>query len=241
MLRLLDAVLPPGCAVCGVAVEPDPPICSLCAARVHPIPPPVCTRCGLTRAVPGHGTDTCSDCLSWPAALGRARSASLHRGPAADLVRGLKYRGWTALADYMGGLMVPAAHALGPANGPILVPVPLARSRLRERGFNQAELLARAVSHHVGWPVRPLLRRREGGGALAGLGREERARISSGAFEPARPVGTRGSPARRVVLVDDVVTTGATAAACAEALSRTGMGSVNVLSFARTDPLGSES
>jgi ComF family protein len=156
-------------------------------------------------------------------------------------VRGLKYRGWTALADYMGGLMVPAAQALDRPDGTVLVPVPLARSRLRERGFNQAELLAHALSDRVGWPVRCLLRRREGGGALAGLGREERARTASAAFELAPSVGIRGFPVARVVLVDDVVTTGATAAACAEALTGIGGGAVDVISFARTDPLGGES
>ncbi len=238
LLGFIDEVVPCGCAVCRTAVPTGgPPLCRLCASRVAPVPPPQCPRCGLTRVISVSGPDECSECQGWPPTLAKAASACLHEGAAADLVRGLKYRGWTALADYMGDRMLPVARALAGDATPTLVPVPLAPARLRERGFNQAALLALALARGTGWTVSPLLRRTRGGPALARLGRHEREQAASGAYwlDPAAPELLRHGLA--VLIVDDVITTGATGVACSDALAAGGAQCLGVVSFARTNPL----
>lgn len=153
-------------------------------------------------------------------------------GAAARVVRALKYAGWTELADAMAGDMAPGARELAGEEGALLVPVPLAPSRRRERGYNQAELLARSLSGVTGWPARPLLGRRSGGRAQAVLGRAGRRDNVSGAFRLVHGSGA----ADRVLLVDDVVTTGATVRACAAALETGGLRPVGAVAFARTLP-----
>lgn len=242
VLAGLDAIIPAGCAICRAGVPMDgPPLCSLCASRVAVIAPPLCPRCGLTRVIAMPGQGDCSECHGWSPALPRAGSACLHRGPAAELVRGLKYRGWTALADYMGKRMLPAARRLAGDARPALVPVPLAPPRRRERGFNQAELLARSMARHTGWIVAPLLHRSRGGPALARLGRRQRERIAAGAYALDRDAAELVAGRRPVLIVDDVITTGATAVACAEELAGGGAECLGIVSFARTNPLDARS
>jgi len=141
----------------------------------------------------------------------------------------------------MGDRMLPAALRLAGGRAPILVPVPLTRARLRERGFNQADLLARALSRRTGWPTDCLLRRERGGPALARLGRRERARVAERAYSvnPDLPRALALHP--EVLIVDDVVTTGATGVACAEALGTAGVECLGIVSFARTNPLAEPS
>jgi predicted amidophosphoribosyltransferase len=133
--------------------------------------------------------------------------------------------------------MLPVARALAGDATPTLVPVPLAPARLRERGFNQAALLARVLARGTGWPVSPLLRRTRGGPALARLGRHEREQAASGAYwlDPAAQELLGHGPA--VLLVDDVITTGATGVACSDALAAGGAHCLGIVSFARTNPL----
>ena len=141
----------------------------------------------------------------------------------------------------MGDRMLPAALRLAGGRAPILVPVPLTRARLRERGFNQADLLAQALSRRTGWPTDCLLRRERGGPALARLGRRERARVAERAYSvnPDLPRALALHP--EVLIVDDVVTTGATGVACAEALGTAGVECLGIVSFARTNPLAEPS
>jgi ComF family protein len=137
----------------------------------------------------------------------------------------------------MGDLMLPAALRLAAGRAPILVPVPLARARRRERGFNQADLLARALSRRTSWPVEPLLRRERGGPSLARLGRREREKVAEHAYSLNPTSLPAVDPHSHLLIVDDVITTGATAVACAEALSAAGAECLGIVSFARTDPL----
>ncbi len=133
--------------------------------------------------------------------------------------------------------MLPAARRVAGDARPTLVPVPLAPARRRERGFNQAELLAQALARLTDWPVAPLLCRTRGGPALARLGRRQRVQAAAGAYsvDPGAPalLGER----RDVLIVDDVITTGATGVACCEALCAGGAECLGVVSFARTNPL----
>lgn len=153
-------------------------------------------------------------------------------GDAARLVRALKFGRWFALAVPMGRAMAPAARRLVEAGAsPRLVPVPLSPGRLRERGFNQAERLARSLSTGTGWPVSEELVRRPGGRRQARLGRRARRSNVRGRFALGTPADDPGR--EPVLLVDDVVTTGATAGACVEALRAGGRRVLGVVSFAR--------
>lgn len=238
--RLLDALIPPACVDCGAGLPPArPPVCALCWHRLPRIPPPHCERCGATHPGAGAGlaaAGACPDCQDWPEALRRAAAPFRMEAGAARLVRGLKYGGWRSLAEPMGRAMAEAARRLAPpGEGAVLVPVPLAPARARERGFNQAELLARALGEATGWPCVSALVRVRTGRRQARLGRRGRSGNVKGAFHAAA-----GSRRRRLaVLVDDVVTTGSTAAACAEALLEAGTPCAGVVSFARAStPLG---
>ncbi|MFQ5746864.1 MAG: ComF family protein [Gemmatimonadota bacterium] len=147
------------------------------------------------------------------------------------VVHGLKYRGWTGLAALMAQAMAGDARRLGDGGALRLVPVPLSSARRRERGFNQARLIADILGREIGWPVAELLRRPRTGRRQVGLGREDRMANVAGRFRVEEMPPPAGRP---VLLVDDVVTTGATAAACAAALHAAGVPCAGVVSFARS-------
>jgi ComF family protein len=150
-------------------------------------------------------------------------------GGAARLVHALKYEGWFALGGPMGEALAPAALEVCGGSVHRLEPVPLPAARLRERGYNQAELLARSLGRLLGWPVGAALSRDDARRRQVRLGRNERRENVKGAFH-ARPGSTDGPP---VLLVDDVLTTGATAAACALALRGVQERVTGVVAFAR--------
>ena len=218
--QLLDLVFPPRCAACGEPAEAGP-FCPICAEAVDPVPPG-CARCGL----PGPDV-ACGACLVRPPAFDEARAGGLFGGPLADAVHALKYRGRPSLARPLGAWLA-ARVPLPP--GAAVVPVPLGRRRRRERGYDQAALLARALSRAAGAPcLRVALERVRETAPQVGRDREARARNVLGAF------AARGVAGRDLVLVDDVVTTGATADACARALLAAGARSVTVVCLARAE------
>lgn len=154
-------------------------------------------------------------------------------GRAARIVRALKFGGWFGLAPRMAREMSEDARRVAGGGPGRLVPVPLAPARRRERGFDQAALLADGLARELGWPRADLLVRPRAGRPQARLGRDERLRNVRGAFRlraDAADGARRGPP---VLLVDDVVSTGATAVACAEVLASGGVRLAGVVSFAR--------
>jgi ComF family protein len=220
---LLDLVYPPRCAACG-----DPPVrgpfCFVCAEAVEPVPPG-CARCGMP------GPDLlCGACRADPPAFDGVRAGGLFGGPLADAIHRLKYGNHPALARPLGTWLAAVAP---PPAGAAIVSVPLARGRRVLRGYDQAALLADALARAAGLRrcrVRGALRRVRETPPQVGRTRAERSRNVARAFE-----ATPALAGRDVVLVDDVVTTGATADAAARAVKEAGARSVVVLALARAE------
>ena len=203
-------------------------LCDDCRAR-HAAPVPRCSGCGLRLTA---GVARCTACLREPPPFERCRCAVDYAFPWDGLVAAFKYHGRVELA---GALADPLCAALDTddAGWPdLVVPVPLARTRLAERGYNQAWELARRVAARIGRPAqaqglaRPVERAHQ-----AALSRRERQRNLRGAFTVPQPGRVAG---RRIALVDDVLTTGATAAEASRALLDAGAAAVQVWALART-------
>lgn len=217
---MLDVLLPGRCAGCGKGRWP---FCEECAAAIGVITPPLCLRCGRPGEIQMAG---CADCP--PPSVHAARSPFLYAGPVARAVRAVKFSGWSSLAPVFAGAMAEAlADALEGWSPRAISWVPLAPRRAAKRGYDQARLLAYALARILALRPVGLLSRVRETPPQARRGAEERRRALQGAFV-ARP-----SPPD-VLLVDDVLTTGATAAACAEALARLGASRVVLVTAARS-------
>jgi ComF family protein len=212
----LDVVFPRSCAGCGAGPWP---FCAACADALIALEPPWCARCGRPTESP---VESCGDCP--PASIDRARSAFLFDGPARRAIHRLKFSGWRSVADALAGAIV----VTDPFPAEVVTWVPLARSRLASRGYDQAKVLARALAARTGAPALPLIRRAADTGPQARRAGAERRLALEGAFRHSgRPV-----PAS-VLLVDDVLTTGATADACARVLREAGARRVCLATAAR--------
>jgi ComF family protein len=228
----LDVVLPPHCMACRAPVEGPGRLCAECWAGADFIAPPFCAACGLPFDYdPGAGA-VCGGCAGEPPAFDRARSVLRYATVARRLVVGLKHRDRTHLAPALGTWLARTGVELV-AEAELVVPVPLHRARLIARRFNQAALLARALARKAGLEaVADALVRRKPTRPQAGLTRAQRRLNVAGAF--AVPARRRALiEGRRVVLVDDVLTTGATVGACSRALRRGGAAHIDVLTLAR--------
>lgn len=220
-------LLPGECLTCHEPVGPgDSLVCPTCQSRWRRLPDPQCSRCGQPVSVIGSG---CRVCAAWPDEFGRARSAVWFDAAARPAVHHLKYGGWWRVAEPMARLMA----RLEPCRAPgLLVPVPLASARARVRGYNQAERLGRAVASLTGLPLRTdlLLRARDTRTQTA-LAPEARRANVAGAFRAGPP------PAGvRLILIDDVFTTGATLVEAAMTLREAGAERVDSVTFARAVP-----
>ncbi len=220
--ELLALAWPPRCPACAEPSAEDGPFCEVCAGAIDPVPPG-CRRCGLP------GPDAlCGACQARPPAFDSLAAGGLFGGPLADAVHALKYQGRPALARPLGGWL---ASRLAVPPGAMVISVPLARKRRRERGYDQASLLADAFARAAGTRrLRRALARIRDTPPQVGRDREARARNVAGAFVAAGAVAGRD-----IVLVDDVVTTGATVDAAARALKDAGARSIAVVALARAE------
>jgi ComF family protein len=227
----VDLALPPLCPACREPVIGQA-LCAACWAKLDFIAPPYCERLGIPFAYdPGPGVLS-MQAIADPPAYGRARAAVRYDEVARTLVHAFKYGDRLDLAPTLGLWMARAGRELT-ANADALVPVPLHWRRLWARRFNQSAMLAEIVARDCGRPVaHEALKRIKATPQQVGLTRAQRADNIQGAFRV--PASGRATVARRrLVLVDDVLTTGATAEGCARALLRAGAASVDVLTFAR--------
>jgi ComF family protein len=219
----LDLLLPPLCVVCG---RVNTWLCPACAAAIPLARHTVCPRCGDGWS----GTGVCERCRVAPLALSTIRSAFVFHGTIRDAIHALKYRGGRSVAEPLAYRMADAwqAHSLV---ADVLIPVPLYLDREAERGYNQATLLARALAPLVGVPMEAgLVFRIRSTRSQARLGIAERWANVQGAFACPSTVDLARV---RVMLIDDVATTGATLDACAVALLSRGARSVSAFTLAR--------
>ncbi|GIW72237.1 MAG: hypothetical protein KatS3mg102_1779 [Planctomycetota bacterium] len=231
---VLDLLLPPCCAGCGGALAATPPDgVPGCAACRNGLAEPLahqCRRCGAR--LPGgrrRGRGRCAACRQLAPAVPPTAVLGPYAGRLRALVRALKYRGATAKAPLLGALLAARVRERG-LRADLVVPVPGAGARVRRRGLDHAALLAQALAEALGLRCAPrALVRVRNSPPLFGLGRAARRAALLGAFR-AEPALVGG---RRVLLVDDVLTSGATLAACAEALGGAGARAVAAACVAR--------
>ena len=215
---LLEALFPRRCAGCGSGPWP---FCGRCRDGLVVLQPPWCLRCGAPAAA---SVRSCRDCP--PPALALARAPFGFDGPVRRAVHRLKFSGWRPVAGALGGAMVAAWSGAG-FEPHVVTWVPLSRARRAARGYDQARALAEVVAPRLDVPALGLLGRTGDPGPQARRGGEARREAMRGMF------ATQARPPPSVLLVDDVLTTGATAGACAEALLRAGAAEVALLTAAR--------
>jgi ComF family protein len=238
--KLLDILLPPHCLTCDAQVERQGSFCATCFSGLNLISAPFCARCGVPFAHEGEaergadGALLCAPCLTRAPGFAVARAALRYDEGAKRLILPFKHADRTEMAAPLARLMARAGAEML-AGTDLLAPVPAHWRRLIARRYDQAALLAQRLGRLSGRRVVPdLLRRTRATVPLGDKGAAERAALVADAFSVARPARVAG---KRVLLVDDVMTSGATAEACARALLAAGAARVEVLAAARVpDP-----
>ncbi len=232
--RLLQFLIPPQCPLCQKFLpEGQRGICIDCLSEIHWIEPPFCSICGtpyLSKEIVDH---PCGDCLKKDRYFTIARSIGAYEGPLREGIHRWKYEGKTTLNPYFGQWMVEGLNRYWNLKElDLLIPVPLHKDRLRDRGFNQALLLVKEIQSRTGIPyLKRTLRKRRPTPPQVNLSGVERERGVKGAFEI---IKREKIFEKSILLVDDVYTTGATVNECAKVLLRGGAKRVDVLTLART-------
>ena len=222
--------LPPRCPGCGTVVGEDHSFCLDCWRRLDFLGGPACAQCGEPVALAYHEDARCGACLADPPPFDQARAAVAYGPIGRALALKLKYGRRPGIALTMARPMRRVGAAM--LEGALVAPIPLHRWRIWSRGYNQAALIARALMPGDDALALDLIERPKRTPPLRGLGRLARERTVAGAFRlnPAWKDKVKG---RRIVLIDDVYTTGATAKGCARVLKRAGAAEVNLLCWAR--------
>ncbi|MFO0774319.1 MAG: ComF family protein [Nitrospiraceae bacterium] len=228
-------ILPNACVGCAIPLTwtRQPFFCDACIDRLPLLGDPRCPRCGAPFVSPVALTHSprhqCGRCRTDTPSFERAWAPFVFDGAIREAIHRFKYRKTLALGNVLGRLL--AERLPQSLTADVVIPVPLAPSRLREREFNQALFLALAVGERLGCPVDDAaLERSEGGAPQTGLSRRARLRNLRRRF---RVVDTNALRGKRILLVDDVFTTGTTANECAKGLRKAGSGQVSVVTLAR--------
>jgi predicted amidophosphoribosyltransferase len=217
-MPLLDLLLPPRCVACG---EPGASVCARCRADLPRLGGPCCERCGAPTAWP---VARCRECAGRRLAFAQARAALRYDGRVPGLVAAWKERGLRGLGAELSAVVVEIVPR---PQVELMTFVPPQPGRQRSRGHHPAARLAEALAQSWSLPLEPLLARVGAGRRQRGLPLEERRRNAFGAFQAG------ATSARRICVVDDVFTTGATVNACASALRKRGARRVEVVTLAR--------
>jgi ComF family protein len=223
---VLDFALPPRCAGCGTIIAEVHSFCADCWKEVEFLGEGGCSTCGM----PLQATEqtTCGACLARAPRIARTRAAVAYGDLARNLAIRLKYGRKVAIARTMARYMAPL---VGEGDERLLVPVPLHRTRLWSRGFNQSALVARELSRRLDIATDSMaLTRTRRTPTLKGMSPLQRRKTVAGAF---RVRNKRSVAGKTVILIDDVLTTGSTAEACARTLKRAGAARVELVSWAR--------
>lgn len=229
--RALDLFLPPRCLACGMVVDREGALCATCWQAIDFLSPPCCAACGHPFEFDAGEGSLCAACLERRPPYGRARAVMRYAPRARDLVLGFKHGDKTYAAPVFARWLYRAGQELL-QEADLLVPVPLHWTRLFQRRFNQAGLLAQALSRLGGVPVAvDLLVRRRRTPSQGNRNPTERRRNVQGAFALRRGRQPR-IEGKRILLIDDVMTTGATIEACAETLLEGGAAAVDALTLA---------
>jgi ComF family protein len=228
---LADLLLPPACPLCDALLDSaGERVCPECADGFEPLQPPVCPRCGQ----PTTTNEVCPDCRLYPPPFAVLRSLYPFAGAVKEAVLRLKFGRKARISALIADQLMAAADTrLIAASCDLLIAVPLHRSRLRERGFNQAALIARRLSRQLQVPVdlSHLRRIRATPAQALTQSRQERLKNIQGAFRVSPDHPFRG---KKVCLIDDVVTTGATLRSSAQSLLTAGAKEVRAVTFARS-------
>lgn len=233
LARALDIIFPPQCLSCEALVPSHGALCLNCWQGIRFIAEPMCHACGLPFEYAIGDKALCGECLQELPPYNQARAVFVYDEHSKALVLGLKFHDQLHLAATYGPWLAKTGAEMLPGCD-IVVPVPLSWRRFVGRRYNQAALLAQAVSQKTGLTVIPdALIRKKHIPPQTGLSRAQRKDNVRGAFaaNPKRKAAIKG---KTVLLVDDVMTTGATLSACARALLKNGARAVNILTLART-------
>lgn len=236
--RMLDLLYPPSCSLCDKRLSDGAALCAACRAGLPRLEEPFCLRCGEMFFGEIDDGFECPNCHKLSFAFQFARPAMVRDDPTLELIHRLKYGRQIHLAEPLGGLAFEAFAdprlEIALRGGWPLVPVPLHRRRLRHRYFNQAAEIARVLGKHTGLPVIEALRRNKATETQTQLSRKQRMKNLQGAFGLSGKGRNllKGKPAG-VVIVDDVLTTGATVNACAKVLRRAGLRRIVVVTVMR--------
>jgi len=231
---VLEAIYPPRCVACEGPVSAwAEALCPPCHDTIEPVPAARCAICGLPFESAEGGERPCGDCAAAPPAYAAARAGALYGGALEDALRAFKFGRRRDLAGYLvTETLRPLPEGIEGAESDLVVPVPLGRQRLRERRYDQAWLLARVLARELGLAAAPrALRRLRDTAPQTSLSAKARAENVRSAFAAGEVPG--GLAGRRVLLVDDVMTTGATLSECARTLVAAGAAEVRAVTVAR--------
>lgn len=232
---LIDVVFPPRCGTCGkvLAEGSGPYFCEACRSDFDLCMSPLCPSCGIPYA-DRSGTDhLCERCLTSPPPYSACRSVATYRGVLQEAIHRVKYGRDVTVGEMLGELMAECSDSLLNTDGySMVLPVPLHTRKLRERGFNQSLLLSRPVARRRGLKLDyTVLKKKFHTEPQISFGRTERTENLKGAFEVTDPLRIKGE---KIVLIDDVFTTGSTVRECARALKKSGAEAVSVFTLCRT-------